>query len=132
MLFIVTALLPVFCSVTWLDPRCSRWRLPKLMLVGVTVSVAPPAAAVTVSVNDCVAALPTPFAAAKLMANVPLEAGVPLSVPVPLWLSMKETPPGNAPVSVRPGIGNPVAVTVNEPSVPVVNAALLALVTAGA
>jgi hypothetical protein len=41
------------------------------------------------------------------------------------------TPPGSAPVSVKVGVGVPVAVTVKLPAVPTVNVVLLALVIAG-
>jgi len=42
------------------------------------------------------------------------------------------TPVGNAPVSLKVGLGVPVAVTVNVPAVPTVNVVLLALVITGA
>lgn len=58
--------------------------------------------------------------------------GVPPSVPVPFPLSLKATPLGSAPVSVRDGVGVPVAVTENVPVVPVVNVVLPALVITGA
>ena len=45
-------------------------------------------------------------------------AGVPASVAVPSPLSTKVTPVGRAPVSLSAGVGNPVVVTVNVPSVP--------------
>ena len=60
---------------------------------------------------------------------VPAE-GVPESVAVPLWLSTKVTPLGNVPVSVRVGVGAPVAVTEKVPGAPTVNAVLLTLVMA--
>ena len=59
-------------------------------------------------------------------------AGVPASVAVPSPLSTKVTPVGSAPVSLSAAVGNPVVVTVNVPSVPVVNVVLSALVIAGA
>jgi hypothetical protein len=86
----------------------------------------------TANVNDCVAFEPTPFAAVKVMLNTPPVVGVPLSVPDPLWLSMNDTPVGSAPLSLRLGVGYPVAVTVNEPATPAVNVVLFALVIAGA
>ena len=61
-----------------------------------------------------------------------LGAGVPLSVAVPFWLSVNVTPLGRAPLSLRLGVGEPVAVTVKLPAVPTVKAVLLALVMAGA
>jgi hypothetical protein len=45
---------------------------------------------------------------------------------------LKVTPLGSAPVSVRDGVGVPVAVTVKVPAVPTTKVALLALVIAGA
>ena len=39
---------------------------------------------------------------------------------------------GSAPLSLKVGVGLPVAVTVKEPAVPTVNVVLLALVMAGA
>ena len=51
---------------------------------------------------------------------------------VPSRLSTKVTPEGSAPVSLRAAVGKPVVVTVNVPSVPVVNVVLSALVIAGA
>jgi hypothetical protein len=42
------------------------------------------------------------------------------------------TPLGSAPVSVKDGVGAPVAVTVKLPAVPTVNVVLLALLIAGA
>src|SRR5207245_5127650 len=88
----------------------------------------------TVRVKLWVAGVPTVLLAVNVMgyiAAVP-AAGVPLSVPVPFPLSVKVTPLGSAPVSVRVGVGVPVVVTVNVPAVPTTNVALLALVIAGA
>jgi hypothetical protein len=47
-------------------------------------------------------------------------------------LSTNVTPVGSVPASAREGVGTPVAVTVNVPAAPTVNAVLLALVNAGA
>jgi hypothetical protein len=59
--------------------------------------------------------------------------GVPVSVPVPLPLSTNETPAGSAtPPRASAAAGNPLVVTVNDPSVPTVNVVLAALVIAGA
>ena len=63
-----------------------------------------------------------------------LEPVLPAKVAVPLPLSVKVTPPGSAPVSLKvvaAGKWWPV-VTVKLPAVPTVNAAVLALVIAGA
>jgi hypothetical protein len=56
-------------------------------------------------------------------------AGVPLTTPLAV---LNVTPLGSAPLSLNVGAGEPVAVTVNEPAVPTVKVALLALVMAGA
>jgi hypothetical protein len=60
------------------------------------------------------------------------DAGVPLSVAVPFPLFTNVTPLGSVPVSVKVGVGDPVAVTVKLPAAPTVNVVLLALVIAGA
>ena len=101
------------------------------MFAGVTLSPRLLAGA-TVRVKVCAAGLPTPFVAVMMMVNVPDAVAVPLRVAEPLRLSAKEMPLGNAPDSVRLEIGKPVVVTMNEPGTPTVNAALLALVIAGA
>lgn len=67
-----------------------------------------------------------------MMGNAPplKAAGVPFRVAVPLPLSVKVTPVGKDPVSVKDGVGDPMLVIVNEPAVPTVNVVLLALVMA--
>src|SRR5437016_1771781 len=57
--------------------------------------------------------------------------GIPASFPLPFPLSMKVTPLGRAPVSVKDGVGLPVAVTVKVPAVPTTSVILFALVIAG-
>src|ERR1035438_5704822 len=59
-------------------------------------------------------------------------AGVPCNAAVPLPLSTRVTPAGRAPASLSAGVGKPVVVTVNDPSVPSENAALFVLVMVGA
>jgi len=54
-------------------------------------------------------------------------AGVPLRTPA----AVKVTPAGSAPVSVKAGAGEPVAVTLNDPAAPTVNVVWSALVIAG-
>ncbi len=81
----------------------------------------------TVSVKLCVASAPIPLCAVIVIGKVPLTVGVPLSIPVAV---LNKTPVGNGPVSVSVGAGNPVAVTMNVPSVPKVNDVLLALLIA--
>jgi hypothetical protein len=78
-------------------------------------------------VKFCTALGETPFDAVNVMLNVPLAVGVPLRTP-----ALKVTPVGSAPDSVIVGVGDPVAVTVNEPAAPWVNVVLLALVMVGA
>src|SRR5438105_1858556 len=78
----------------------------------------------TVSVYVWTASVPTPLWAVtvKLQAPALPEAGVPASVAVPPPLSVNVTPPGNAPLSVRLGSGEPVAVIVKVPTWPSVKA----------
>ena len=75
------------------------------------------------------ASAPEVLWAVKTRLNVPLTVGVPLRTPV---AAVNVTPLGRAPDSDRVGVGKPVAVTVNEPRVLIVNVVLLALVMAGA
>ena len=65
----------------------------------------------------CVKLLPTPLEAVIENWYVPFvpTAGVPPRVAVPLPWSVNVTPLGNAPDSVKVGVGAPVAVTVNAP-----------------
>ena len=88
----------------------------------------------TVSVKLCVPLGATPLLAVIVMgyvAAVP-EAGVPLSVAVPFALSVKVTPLGSAPNSVKAGAGKPDVMTVKDAKVPTVNVVLAALTMAGA
>src|ERR1035437_147773 len=77
----------------------------------------------------CVASVPTPLCAVNEMGKVPLAVGVPLNTPLAV---LNVTPAGSAPDTLRVGVGNPEAVTVNESAVPAVNGALFVLVIAGA
>lgn len=88
----------------------------------------------TVRVKLCIALGGTPFAATivKLYGPAVPDCGVPLNVAEPFPLSAKLNPVGNAPVSLKAGIGSPLAVTVKEPAVCTVKVALLPLVVAGA
>jgi hypothetical protein len=83
-----------------------------------------------VRVKFCVEFGKVLFDAVMTIAYVPPvpSAGAPLKTPA----ALKVTPLGSVPVSVKLGVGNPVAVTVNEPRVPTLNVVLLALVMAGA
>jgi hypothetical protein len=103
--------------------------LPTVKVVDVALAMA--GAWSTVSVKLWVAAVPMPLEAVKLKAYVPEvpAAGVPLKAPV---LELNVTPLGSAPVSLRVGVGKPVAVIVNEPELPTVKVVAVALVIAGA
>lgn len=92
--------------------------------VVVTVNTAD---AFTVSVKFWTALGEMPFDAVNVTLNVPLAVGVPLRAP-----ALNVTPLGSVPDSAILGVGDPVAVTVNEPATPSVKAVLLALVMAGA
>lgn len=83
----------------------------------------------TVSVKFCAAFVPTPLEAVKVMLRMPpaFGPGVPPSTPV---AALKVTPAGSVPVSLKVGVGKPVAVTVNDPEVPTVKVVLFALVIA--
>lgn len=81
----------------------------------------------TVRVKFCVALVPTPLLAVKVIGNEPPTDGVPLRTP-----AVKVTPDGKVPDSVMVGVGKPVAVGVKVPAVLTVNVVLLALVIAGA
>jgi hypothetical protein len=83
----------------------------------------------TVNVKLCVAFGVTPLEAVMVMGYVPpvLAAGVPLSTP-----AEKVTPAGSVPVSLKVGVGIPVAVTVNDAAAPTLNVVLAGLVMAGA
>jgi len=84
----------------------------------------------TVSVKLC-EVVPELLVALKVIGYVPPvpAPGVPLRTPV---AGVNVTPAGNAPVSLKVGLGVPVAVTVKVPGVPTVNVVLLALVITGA
>ena len=58
----------------------------------------------------------------------PAARVVPANVAVPSALSVKVTPLGSAPVSLRDGVGTPVVVTLKVLAAPFVNVVLFALV----
>ena len=58
--------------------------------------------------------------------------GIPPKFAVPSPLSVKVTPVGNVPLSLKVGIGSPVATTLNRLVEPVVKTFVLALLIAGA
>jgi hypothetical protein len=84
-------------AVTLKDPA---WPAAKV-LAAAEVMVGATSAWITVRVKDWVAPAPTPLAAPMLSGYVPAvpAPGVPARVAVPLWLSVKVTPVGRAPVS---------------------------------
>lgn len=86
---------------------------------------------VTVKVKGWLAAGATPLEAPIVSGKVPAWVAVPLKVAVPLPLFTNAIPFGRVPVSVIPGKGTPVAVTVNDPNTLAVNVVLLALVIVG-
>ncbi len=57
---------------------------------------------------------------------------MPKRVPVPSWLSENCTPLGGALIIAIAGVGDPVAVTVNDPADPTVKVVEFALVIVGA
>ena len=59
-------------------------------------------------------------------------AGVPAKVAVPSPLSVKVTPLGSAPLSLRAATGKPLLTMIIDSCAPVMTVALLALVMAGA
>jgi hypothetical protein len=83
----------------------------------------------TVNEKLCVALLPTPLLAVKVIGKLPLTVGVPLSRPVP---GVNVTPAGSGPLWLNVGTGKPVAVTANDPAVFTTMDVLFALVIAGA
>jgi len=81
----------------------------------------------TTSVKFCTAAVPTPLLAV-IASGYPFAvpgAGVPLRVAVPSPLSTNVTPVGNAPVSVRDGVGVPIVVMEKNPTDPTVKVVVL-------
>ena len=103
--------------------------VPKLIVCEAGRALNTGVALFTVNVKLCTFA-PTLLVAVMVMGYEPTvpSAGVPLSTPV---VELSVTPLGSAPVSVKVGAGEPVAVTVNVPGVATVNVALVALVIAG-
>jgi hypothetical protein len=87
----------------------------------------------TVNVKVCVASVPIPLWALTVIVYVPPvpAPGVPLRVAVPFPLSVKATPIGSVPDSLRLGAGKPVVVTEKVPTAPTVKVVPLALVMAG-
>ena len=73
--------------------------------------------------------MPTPLLAVSV--NLYCPAGV-VEVLVKTPADVRVTPVGSVPVSVKVGAGKPVALNVNDPAVPVVNACVALLVIAGA
>jgi hypothetical protein len=86
---------------------------------------------VTVSVKLWFAGLPTPLLAVKVIGKLPLDVGVPDKLAVPFPLSVKVTPAGSVPVSLRAGVGLPVVVTRKLPDTPLEKVVLDVEVMAG-
>ena len=100
--------------------------LVALVIIGAT------SAGLTVRVKLCVASGPEPLWAVIVRGSDPVVDAVPLRAADPLPLSLKLTPRGNGPLSLREGVGVPVAVMVKLATEPAVKVVLLALVMAGA
>ncbi|WP_206743439.1 hypothetical protein, partial [Kitasatospora sp. MBT63] len=96
---------------------------------GVAVTEVVVAILSTVRVKAWVTGSPTPLVAVMVSVLVPAPVGVPDSVAVPSPLSANDAH-GGRPDAFRAGLGAPVAVTVNAPAVPTVNAELLLLLSA--
>jgi len=95
--------------------------LPMTKLVEVPLVIE--AASFTVRVKFCTESAPTPLWAVIVNEYILPEptAGTPLSAAVPLPLSVNVTPAGSVPEAASDGVGEPVAVTVNDPELPAVN-----------
>jgi hypothetical protein len=123
---------PVWLSVAVGVAMVVTVKVPAAPTVNVVLfALVNPGAVFTVSVKLWLAGVPIPLAAVRVMRYVPLvaAAGVPDTVAVPFELGVNVTPLGNAvPVSLNTGVGNPAVVTVNDPSEPMLNVVLLALV----
>ena len=86
-------------------------------------------AALTVNVKGWLKSGGVQLLAVIVKLKLPLAEGVPLSTPALL----RVTPPGKVPtVTLKVGMGLPVATTVKLPAAPTVKAVLFALVVAGA
>ena len=103
----------------------NEWLKPfvKIALAGEVMTGAEP----TVSVKDWVTGVPIPFDAVTVIGKTPFWVDVPESTPV----EVRVTPVGRVPVSLSVGAGVPVAVTVNEPRVPLVKVAEAGEVSTG-
>ena len=121
---------PVSLKVGAGVPVAVTVKVPGLLLVNVVAFAEVMAgAAFTVKVKDCVASGLFPLVAVMVIGNVPAWVGVPESTPVVL---LRVTPVGSAPVSLKVGAGDPVAVTVKVPGLLFVNVVVFAEVIAGA
>jgi hypothetical protein len=110
-------------------PAAVTVKLPATPLENVTWLVEVIAgAASAVRMNIWVAAGATPLPAVMVIGKVPLCVGVPESSPP----DVNVTPAGRAPVSLKVGAGEPVAVTVKVPAVPSVKVVLFTEVIRGA
>ena len=105
---------------------------PSVNVVMVALVIAGACGTATVSVKLWVALGDTPLAAVIVSGYVPElpAAGLPASVAVPSLLSTKITPEGSAPVSLKEGVGIPLAVTVKRLDRPIAKVVASALVIA--
>ncbi len=85
-------------------------------------------AALTVRVKVWVASVPIPLEAVRVIENTPDWVGVPARTPP----AVRVTPVGRAPVSLKVGAGEPVAVAVRVPALPSVKLVLAVEVMVGA
>src|SRR5579871_200443 len=108
-------------AVTVNAPGAPSW---KVMLFAL-VMAAGIAVWLTMSEKLCMASLPSPLSAVKVIEYVPGLAGVPPNSPVE---ELKVTPFGSAPASLNVGEGKPVAVTLKLLGAPAVNVVLFELV----
>ena len=114
-----------------LNAGVSVVELPKTMVSDAAVKLLITGARTMDSVKLWTASLPIPFCALNVRLYVPSVpvAGVPASRPVEV---LNVRPVGRVPLSTKTGVGDPVAVTVNDPKAPTVNAVLFGLVMTGA
>jgi hypothetical protein len=101
------------------------------LVVGLS-SVQAATGGLTVSVKVCEASGETPFDAVMVIGKLPVPLAVPARKAVPLPLSVKVTPDGRAPVSLRDGVGAATVVTVKLSATPWLKASESELVMEGA
>jgi hypothetical protein len=121
---------PVSPRLTAGDPAAVTVNVPEVPTVNVALfALVIVGGEFTVNVKLWLALGTTSFCAVNVIGYVPPIVGVPDKTPV---AALNVTPVGSAPFSPNVAAGDPVAVTVNVPAVPIVNVALFALVIDGA